>query len=858
MLTHQPHRRDCRVLMRCLVALMLFAPGPVRAQMAPPLPTPQLFVLTPPGGKVGSSLEVTFAGQDLEEPQALIFSHPGIRAEPIKPPPPPPVDPNKKPPAPPPPPAPITRFRVTISAGVPPGIYDARFVGRWGMSNPRAFVVGDLAEVAEKEPNNDVPEAQRIPLGCTVNGSLASPVDVDYYVFASKKGQRVVLSCLASSIDSRAHPAIEVYDVNGRLLTENRHYHHQDALTDVIVPADGDYYIRVFEFSHTQGSAEHFYRLSVSTAPWIDAVHPCVLEPGKATTVSVWGRNLPGGTLDPQARDGEHVLERMLATVNAPSDPERLTLTGHASPAAGTLDGFELRLHNEAGSSNPFLLAFARAPVLLDNGVHDTPQTAQEVTPPCEIAGRIEKRRDRDWYAFTARKGETYNLELFSERLGSPALMSFFLKSAAGKEEPRESEDNPDFIHQKFFARTDDPAVMRLQAPAEGRYQLLVINRLGEDGFGPRHFYRLRLTPDQPDFRLVALAPAHNLPEVATLRAGGSEAFTVFVLRRDGFAGEVTLNIDGLPSGVTARPVVVGTGLREAEFVVTAAPSAKAWAGEVRITGTATIGGHPVVRQARAASIVWPAPPMPPIPTAGRMDRGLFLAVRDQAPFSATAQLERTHVVQGTSGTLKVAIARLWKDFKGPLTLQPVVSELPGGLVVNNNQPLNVTPAQTEVSLPVAVNPAVPVGNYTIVLQAQAQVPFSKDPKAVSKPPAQVQQPTTPVMLTVVPRELAQLALSNPAPTLKVGAQLPLQVRVQRLNGYGGEFNVQVVLPPQTEGIDTLATAVPAGKNEALLLLSAAAGAAPGVRANLTLRVTAGAGDAIVIHELKFNVNVVK
>src|SRR5262249_6973180 len=163
-----------------------------------------------------------------------------------------------------------------------------------GVSNPRAFVVGDLAEVAEKEPNDDVPQAQRIAINTTVNGNFASPVDVDYYVFAGKKGQRVVLSCLASSIDSRAHPDVEVYDTRGRLLTSNRHYRANDALADLTLPEDADYHVRVYEFSHTQGGPEHFYRLSVSTAPWIDAVHPCVVEPGKTTPVTVWGRNLPG------------------------------------------------------------------------------------------------------------------------------------------------------------------------------------------------------------------------------------------------------------------------------------------------------------------------------------------------------------------------------------------------------------------------------------------------------------------------------------------------------------------------------------------------------------------------------------
>src|SRR5581483_12499179 len=93
-------------------------------------------------------------------------------------------------------PAPAARFKVTVGADAPLGCHDARLVNKWGVSNARAFVVGDLPEVLEKEPNNDVDQAQRVELNSTVNGAVASPTDVDYYVFAAKKGQRVVVSCL--------------------------------------------------------------------------------------------------------------------------------------------------------------------------------------------------------------------------------------------------------------------------------------------------------------------------------------------------------------------------------------------------------------------------------------------------------------------------------------------------------------------------------------------------------------------------------------------------------------------------------------------------------------------------------------
>src|SRR5262245_29578585 len=226
-----------RLLLASVPAICLLLPGLASAQQPDSqLPNPKLFTVTPPGAKAGTTVEVTWTSTDLEEPQALLFTHAGIKAEPVLPPPPPPADPKK--PAPPMPKPPITKFKVTIAANAPLGIHDVRLVNKWGVSNPRAFVVGDLPEVLEKEPNNDVPEAQRVDLNSTVNGNLASPVDVDFYVFAAKKGQRVVVSCMASSLDSRLYAGLELYDKNGRQLAFNRLYQGTDAVLDQTIPAD--------------------------------------------------------------------------------------------------------------------------------------------------------------------------------------------------------------------------------------------------------------------------------------------------------------------------------------------------------------------------------------------------------------------------------------------------------------------------------------------------------------------------------------------------------------------------------------------------------------------------------------------
>ena len=144
---------------------------------------------------------------------------------------------------------------------------------------------------------------------------------------------------------------------------------------------------------------------TVSTAPWIDAVFPPMVEPGKATQVTVYGRNLPGGQPAPEAMVDGRALEKIIVSVTPPADAlaaQRLAYSGHVPPLLASLNGFEYRVRNSVGSSNPFLMTYARAPVVLEAEPNDTPDKAQKVAVPCEIAGRFEKKADRDWYAFQA------------------------------------------------------------------------------------------------------------------------------------------------------------------------------------------------------------------------------------------------------------------------------------------------------------------------------------------------------------------------------------------------------------------------------------------------------------------------
>src|SRR5439155_24664551 len=99
-------------------------------------------------------------------------------------------------------------------------------------------------------------------------------------------------------------------------------------------------------------------------------------------------------------------------------------------------------------------------------------------------------------------------------------------------------------------------------------------SRLADTPAGAHHIYQVRIAPEQPDFRVVILPPDNFNPEGNVLRQGGQQFLDVFLWRLDNFAGEITLTAEGLPTGVTCPPQVLGTGLRHSTLVLAAAANA--------------------------------------------------------------------------------------------------------------------------------------------------------------------------------------------------------------------------------------------------------------------------------------------
>ena len=845
------------------VALML-STSTVRAQLntGNQWPVPRLNFVMPLGGKPGTSVEVAFGGTDCEQPESLWFSHPGIKGTPVIPEPPkvdPKADPKKEmkkdakndPAA-------ITKFNVAIDKAVPTGHYDVRLVNSKGISNPRVFVVGELEEVLEKEPNNEPEQAQKIAVGQTINGTISAPTDVDYFEFTAKAGQRFLFHAATASIDSKLYPEMRIFDAAGRQVAYSRPLPYQDGLLDFTAPADATYWLRLNQFTYTVGGTDFFYRLNVSTGPWIDAIHPPMVPAGKPTQVVVYGRNLPGGVKDPAAVVDGIVLEKVTVTVNAPADPQKLDFFEFVTPWQASLNGFEYRL----GASNPKFLEFSQVPIILENDDNDTPDKAQKVTVPCEIAGRIDKLRDRDWYSFEAKKGDVLLIDAASARLGAPTDLYFKLVNPANKQAMIVLQDDTlETVTQRaFYTASRDPAPYRFVVPADGTYQLLVGSHVGDIAFGPHHNYRVRIAPEAHDFRLIVMPPEDFRSDAFVIGKSGQQFLNVYAIRQDGFKGDIQIAVEGLPKGLTAAPQIVGGSDKHAMLVIHAGEDApEKYEGPIRVTGTATIAGKKVTHDARPASVTWGIQsPQNSSPTITRLDRSVMIAVRGKAPLNVTATKDKVLVMLGDKIDIPLKMVRHDPEFKGNFQVTPVQTELPLGV---NFGAVTFAPGKDEQTLTLTTQPnQTPMGRHSIVVRGFATI---VPPGAVKGKTVNTILPVSAIELTVVPKQVANsLVLEGNNPTLHPGKETILTFKLNRLVEYGETFQVAVLAENAKDakeaikGVTIEPVTLEAGKSDVKLTFKTAADAMPGPR-NLTLRAVAVISGVTLNHDLKFNANVV-
>jgi hypothetical protein len=449
------------------------------------------------------------------------------------------------------------KYLVSIAADCPTGIYEARVMTRLGISSSRVFSVDTLPEVVQKSANTTVATAIELATNSICNGVITAKA-VDHYRFAAKQGSRYIINCAAKTIDSKLDAVLILADANGQDLIAER----RGGMLDFTAPADGSYMIKIHELTF-RGGSEFFYRLSLQEVP-TGATLPLF-----ASTKSVSSFSWP---------------------------PEGL-------PEKAVLSEVEPNM----------------------------PAQSQKITLPCDLAGSFFPAADVDCFEFAAKKGDVWWIELASERLGLPTDGSILVQRATGDGASQTWADVAEFTDiaspmkpsSNGYAYDGPPydagsgdVLGKLEIKEDGQHRLQLTDLFGGTRSDPRNIYRLIIRQATPDFALVAW-PLHMelrngdraaFSKPIALRGGATMAMEVVAVRRDGFDGEIELNMEGLPEGVTAKGIKIPVDKSRGIMLISAAQDAPRAIVNAKFLGRATIGGQTVTRPCRMAELKWPVP----------------------------------------------------------------------------------------------------------------------------------------------------------------------------------------------------------------------------------------------------------
>jgi len=279
----------------------------------------------------------------------------------------------------------------------------------------------------------------------------------------------------------------------------------------------------------------------------------------------------------------------------------------------------------------------------------------------------------------------------------------------------------------------------RVEIKAGGRHRILLRDLFGGTRAEPDNVWRMVVRPAAPDFALVAWGlhmelrngDRAALSKPLALRAGSTVALEVVTVRRDGFDGEIQLNISGLPNGVTAQGLTIPAGKMRGIVLLTASSDAPTGVADATLTATAIVSDRMVTQPVHLAQMAWPiVDSWGEIPSP-RLLEGMPVSVTtsETAPITlATTEKKAFEVKAGEKLTLPLSLT-LRSEFSGSV-LQ--LKTLGKGL---DNHPMfnvNLTATQAETVIDTASLKTAP-GEYTIAFYGVAVPKYRYNPQAVVK-----------------------------------------------------------------------------------------------------------------------------
>ena len=711
-----------------LFPLLIFAMGSshVRAQ----LPVVRVANVFPAGGQIGSTVELTLTGQDLETVTNLHFAKAGIGAVPKRDPATQEIVPNQ--------------FILSIASNAVSGVQDVRALGRFGISNPRAFAIGLRPELLESSTNKTLSSAQMVSLNSVINGRCEANAR-DFFRAPVSKGQTVYFNVQSRAIDSKLQPILVLHDSTGRELRRSLPGMRLEATAD----QDTSFVVEIHDTTF-RGGEDFFYRLEILSTPVVLSVFPPSAVPGAKARFSLLGRNLPRSVPWTGRKPGTQVLEELSVEVDVPSvdvGVSALFTTVEGSVAEAPLDIATVPLPSTAEISSPLKIVMASAPVAVESEENDTPGQAQQLNPPCEWAGRFYPAGDQDWAWFEAKKGSVYWIEVWSQRLGNPTdpfllvqRLSRDKKGVEKVEETQESNDQDANVGGREFRTNSNDPVLRIEAKTDSKYRIQVRDLFNVSNHDPSLSYRVTILKESPDYTLVAtpLPPPPTKPDTREayqwsnlVRREGTIPINVIALRRHGFAGDIELKLEGLPSGVSSQPTKIEGNKSSAVLLITANTNAASWMGSVRVTGTAKVEDREIQRTAKSAALLWPVADYNNEPVLSRLADEVVLGVTASETQPLSVSCATNGIVEATEGA-KMSIPlhlRRATDWASALKLKAV-----GPSALDGLKELELDGKATNALLEIDLaKQKLAVGTHRFHLQGTTQGKYRNDPETAKE-----------------------------------------------------------------------------------------------------------------------------
>ena len=580
------------------------------------------------------------------------------------------------------------RFVVSIAEDCPTGIHEARVMTRLGVSSSRAFNVGTLTEVTHTAANTTLETAATLSINSICNAVMTAQ-SVSHYLFEAVKDQRIVVDCAATGIDSKLKPVVIIADAQGSDLVVER----RGGALDFTVPETGKYVIKLHDLTFN-GGAYYFYRLAVKEAAKGEVV------PRLPSTESVSSFSWPP--------------------------------TGLAATASAT----ETEPNNEHAQ-------------------------AQKITLPCDLSGSFFPAADVDTFEFTAKKGDVWWVEVASERFGLPTDTSIVVQHVSIDGDSEKLTDvvelsdipSPVKVSSNGYSYDGPPynagspdIIGKVEIKDDGVHRLQLRDLFGGTRKDPRNVYRLIVRKAQPDFALVGWALHMNLrngdrnalSKPIALRGGATIPLEVVVVRRDGFDGEIALEMGDLPDGVTAAGMKIPAGKTRGIMLITAEQNAPRGLTSASFFGKATIDGKEVTRPCRLASMAWPVPNAWSEIPAPRLlgDVPVSVSGSEFAPITIASTANKVwEVAAGEKLTLPLIHSRRC-DFSGAnINLKTFGSGFEGVPAFD----VSLTAETSEAVLDLAAL-KTPPGDYTIAFYGSAVAKYRYNVEAVTAAEAALAQ----------------------------------------------------------------------------------------------------------------------